>query len=30
MTATEPALFASIPSRAATRFHVEAGSVNPA
>lgn len=30
MTATEPALFAMIADRAATRFHVEAGSVNPA
>ena len=30
MTATEPALFAMIADRAATRFHVESGSVNPA
>ncbi|HEV2044065.1 MAG TPA: DNA replication and repair protein RecF, partial [Sphingomicrobium sp.] len=30
MTATEDALFASIPNRAATRFHVESGAVNRA
>ena len=30
MTATEEALFASIPSSAATRFHVECGAVNRA